>query len=45
MVLFFRKALIRHVEPKIFQKRFKVLEIESQINAHLLKMSLYNMTI
>ena len=31
----------QYVEPKISQKRFAVLEMEPQINVHLLKMSLY----
>ena len=32
--------LSQYVEPKIFQKRFVVLEMEPQINGHLLEMSL-----
>ena len=39
---FFRIDCSQQVEPKIFRKMFLVLEMESQINGHLLKMSPVN---
>ena len=44
LLLFFRIDCSRYVEPKIFKKMSVVLEMELQIDGHLLKMLLYDMT-
>ena len=44
LALFLRIDCSQYVKHKILQKTFVLLEIEHQINGHLLKMSLHNMT-